>query len=298
MDPVAERLIVWGEPEDGYGAESFWLEWRPPVLEVRGKRTGALLFADGGVYRFQETKGIGHGLKDCAPAFLPDSPPIPANQFTIEVKGAAAKRLDAEGDVVIVAPESVEDASSYDNSVVLDASLGSSLFVSEHSDFSYCTAVHPGSSNDHYIYDLAKRERVQFPTKIDDEVLHVVARRLPPEVLKPCLEISVGGGNDEPSLGHLELDFAIPRWSAKRGFYTELGFGIMRSYVEGLKTCGLEVSELPPSLKDVPVPAAFAELSRKLQRFRVLGWSLVPAEANAAVERAFSRKTSGKPRVR
>jgi len=258
---------------------------------VLGQRTGALIFADGGVYRFQETKGIGHGLKDCSPAFDPTSAPIPNNRFTIEVKGASAKRLDAEGDVVIAAPESVEDASSYQNSVELDASIGSSLFVSEHSDFVYCTAAHNGWSNSRYLYDLEKRETEHFPSQVDVEVLRIFARQLSPELLKPCLEISVGEGSEEPSLAGVGLDFAIPRWSAERGLYTELGFGVMRTYVEGLKTCGLEVSGLPPSLKDVRVPAAFAEVTRKLWRFRVLGWSLVPAsaEASAAVERAFSR---------
>jgi hypothetical protein len=291
VDPDVERLIVWGRAEDSSGDQSFWLEWRPPELKVLGKRIGALIFADGGVYRFQETKGIGHGLSDCAPAFDPSLPPIPNNRFTIEVKGASAKRLDAEDDIVIVEPPSVEDASSYENSVVLDASIGSSLFVSGHDDFSYCTAAHPAWSNSHYLFDLAKREQVEFPTNTDVLVLRILARQLAPELLKPCLDISVGeGSSEEPSLAGLGLDFAIPRWSGKRGLSTELGFGTMRSYVEGLKTCRLEVSGLPESLKDVRVPAAFAQIERKLPRFNVLGWSLVPAEANAAVERAFSRK--------
>jgi hypothetical protein len=105
------------------------------------------------------------------------------------------------------------------------------------------------------------------------------------------------GSGDEPSLP-LGLYMAIPRWSEERGLYTELGFGVMRTYVEGLKTCGLEVSGLPESLKDARVPAAFAQVSRKLPRFKVLGWSLLPADADAiaAVERAFSRKGKHKAR--
>jgi hypothetical protein len=296
VDPDVEQLIVWGRPEDSSGEQSFWLEWRPPELKVLGKRIGALIVANGGVYRFQETKGIGHGLTDCAPAFDPSLAPIPNNQFTIEVKGASAKRLDADGDIEISPPESVEQASSYENSINLDASIGSSLFVSEHSDFVFCMAAHNGWSNSHYLYDLAKQERVEFPTKVDTEVLRIVARQLAPELLKPCLDISVGeGSGEEPSLAGVGLDFAIPRWSEKRGLYTELGFGVMRSYVEGLKTCGLEVSGLPESLKAVRVPAAFAAVGRKLPRFNVLGWSLVPAEATSAVERAFSRKGKQQP---
>jgi hypothetical protein len=293
-DPAVERLIVWGRSEDAFGDQSFWLEWRPPELKVRGSRTGALIVAGEGVYRFQVTKSIGHGLKDCAPFFDPASAPIPNNEFTLEVKGASAKRLDADGDVVISPPESVEGASSYENSINLDASIGPYLFVSERADFVFCGAAHNGWSNSYYRYDLANQERVAFPTKVDTEVLRIFARQLAPELLKPCLDISVGeGSGEEPSLGALGLDFAIPRWSEQRGLYTELGFGIMRTYVEGVKTCGLEVSGLPESLKEVRVPAAFAAVGRKLPRFNVLGWSLVPAEATTAVERAFSRK--GKP---
>jgi hypothetical protein len=285
-----ERLVVWGRADGGVSEESFWLEWRPPELEVLGKRNGALIVADGGVYRFQETTGIGHGLKDCAPAFDPSAAPIPNNQFTIEVKGASAKRLDAEGDIVVSEPDSVEDASSYDNSVVLEASIGSSLFVTEHADFLYCTANHQAWTNAHFRFDLAQRERARFPTKDDEEALRSAARQVSPELLKPCLDISVGDASEVPSLAALYLDSSIPRWSKPRGFYSELGFGIMRTYVEGLKTCWLEVSALPPSLGDVRVPAAFAELPRRLPGFTVLGWSLVPVDARAAVERSFLRR--------
>ena len=55
---------------------------------------------------------------------------------------------------------------------------------------------------------------------------------------------------------------------------------------------GLEVPNLPPSLSDARVPQALAQLPRKLQRFKALGWLLVPAgdEANAAMERVFLRE--------
>jgi hypothetical protein len=250
------------------------------------------LFAGGSVHRFQKTKGIGHGLRDCTSVFL-GSAPSPSHRFTIEVVGASAKRVDADGEIVISPPEPVEDASSYDNAVTLEASIGSLLFVSEWADFMYCTAAHPGSSSSSYLYDLDKREQVPFPTKPDIEALLSSARALPKETSRSCLEIAVAeGSGDKPSLDGLYLDFALPRWTPKRGLHTELGFGIMRSYVEGLKTCRLEVAGLPPSLQAERVPPAFAELPRTLGRFEVLGWSLVPPgdEATAALERAFLRK--------
>jgi hypothetical protein len=295
VDDGVERFIVWGDA-GAPSNESFWLEWRQPELKVRGHRVGALIYAGGGVYRFQETKGVGKGLKDCAEAFGLEEPRA-SNHFTFEVMGASAQRLDAPGEVVIEAPEAIEGVSLYENKVELEASIGSYLFVHDSADFIYCTAAHGGTTVGDYLFDLATGKTIEYPTKLDEIALRELAGQRPDAESKPCAAIAdAGGTGDDPRFRGLSLGRAVPRWSKSKGLFLELGFSILRTHVQGFQECSLDVSGLPPTLKDVKVPHAFAELPRKLQGFTLRGWSLLPGDAATmtAVERAFLRKKKSK----
>jgi hypothetical protein len=209
--------------------------------------------------------------------------------------GASAQRLDPPGEVVIQAPESIEGVSLYENKVELEASIGSYLFVHDFADFIYCTAAHGGTTFGDYVFDLASGKTIEYPTKLDEVALREFAGQRPDAESKPCADIAdAGGAGEDPRFRGLSLDRAVPRWSKDKGLFLELGFSILRTHVQGLQECNLDVSSLPPTLKDVRVPHAFAELPGKLQGFTVRGWSLLPGDeaTTTAVERTFSRKKS------
>jgi hypothetical protein len=69
--------------------------------------------------------------------------------------------------------------------------------------------------------------------------------------------------------------------------------------VVGQKTCSLVVEHPPPSLERFLLPAAFAELPKKIPGLQAAGWSVIPPGDEAGIEaakRVFeSRKQKTKP---
>lgn len=291
--PEAEYLVVWGPPESVSAPVSFLLEWRPPNLTVLGNRGGAIVFSASGLYRWQKIKGKGYGLKDCDEAWNPKENPDPENRIVIETEGAVAKRLDAPGDIQVHEPPTFEDMSSFSNSITLEASLGSYLFTHVFEDTNACTGAHPFSSHREPVFDLALKDFITYPTKEDEQLLRIEARQLAEATLAPCLQAVVdarclpdAGFYEAPSLGAMWLDTAVPRWSKRRGLHFELILGALDCMVVGGKTCTLLVNHAPPSLEKFPLPAAFAELPKKLPGFQAAGWSVIPADDEAGLEAA------------
>jgi hypothetical protein len=293
-EPDVEYSIVWGTAAGGYGAESFLLEWRAPELKVLGKRSGQIVAAGGGIYRWKGTTGKGVGFLDCDEAWNPPPEPNRKNHVPVEVNGAKVERLDAPGELEIVGIAEIEGVSSFSNSISLEASAGPYLFYSESEDSTYCTAAHPSVSYYAHVFDLEKRAQLEFPTKADEERLGLEARQLPKIDQARCGEAVKAAGSGGPqSTDGLSLESAVPRWTKKRGLFFELGLATMSSYVMGKHGCTVEVSGAPPSLESVSIPMAFAALSKKLPGFAVGGWSTVRAtdeDAVAAAHRAFRKR--------
>jgi hypothetical protein len=294
--PDVEYSVVWGPPgSESTPPQSLLLEWRPPILTVLGNRSGAIIYAAGGLYRWQEIKGKGYGLRDCDEAWNPKENPDPGNRYVIETVGAMAKRLDAPGEVQIHEPPSFEQMSSYSNIVTLEASLGSYLFTTVFEDVSNCLGAHPFSSHRESVFDLAAKDFVTpYPTKDDEQLLLIEARQLGEAALAPCVQAAWEAQGARPekdrvpgSLGAMSLYTALPRWSRRRGLHFELYLGAMDTYVAGEKTCGLVVKHAPPSLEKFPLPAAFAELPKKLPGFHPAGWAVIPADDEAGLDAAM-----------
>jgi hypothetical protein len=273
--------------------QSFFLEWRPPTLTVLGSRGGAIVFAAGGLYRWRKVTGKGYGLKDCDEVWNPEQKPDPENRMVIETQGAVAKRLDAPGDIEVHEPPTFDEMSSYSNSVTLEASLGGYLFTHVFEDVNACRGAHPFSSHREPVFDLAAKDFITYPTKDDERLLRIEARQLDQGVLAPCLQAVVdarclpdAGFYEAPSLGGLSLDTAVPRWSKRRGLHFELFFGALDCTVVGEKTCSLVVNHPPPSLEKFPLPAAFAELPKKLPGLQAAGWSIIPPGDEAGLDAA------------
>jgi hypothetical protein len=288
--------------------QSLLLEWRPPTLTVLGNKSGAIIYAAGGLYRWQTIKGKGYGLKDCDEAWNPPENPDPENRVVIETEGAVAKRLDAPGDVRIHEPPTFEQMSSYSNSVGLEASLGSWLFTAEFDDLNSCLGAHPSTSHSESVFDLAAKEFVKvYPTKDDEQLLRIEARQLHEAAMGPCLQAvrdarcnPDAGYYEPPSLGAMSLYTALPRWSKKGGLHFELFLGAFDCYVAGEKTCSLVVKHPPPSLEKFPLPSAFAELPKRVPGFHPAGWAVIPADDAAGLEAAMRvfkvRKKKAEPK--
>ena len=173
---------MWGTAAGG-PPESFFIEWRPPALKVLGKRAGALIFAGGGVYRWKETVGKAETLNDCDEAWNPPEVPNPRNRTLVPVKGAKLIRLDAPDEIELSAFPRLDGASSYENRLTIEASVGAYVFFNERSEEIYCMAAHNSWSYLPQIYDLATRKSVQV-TKDDEQLLRVNAQNLSKKALR------------------------------------------------------------------------------------------------------------------
>jgi hypothetical protein len=278
-------VVVWGVAPSGE-AESFLLEWTGDKAQVLGKKAGAIVFAGGGLYRWRETTGKGHGLIDCDEAFNPGETPRPNNRFTFEIKGAKAERLDSRGEIEIETIPELEDMALYSNTVTLEASLGPYLFISNVQDSRHCLAAHGGGGVTYWVFELEKRAPSLFPTKGDEAILRAAASELPPEKTKPCADAVRESGSTEPqSLASMSLESVIPKWSKDGAFHFDVGFTIMLSHVGGVHDCGVEVSRMPASLVPFEPPAWLQKRPKKLETIELKGWSAVPAADSAAVDR-------------
>ncbi|HVR20268.1 MAG TPA: hypothetical protein VMS65_11245 [Polyangiaceae bacterium] len=284
--PDVEYSIVWGSAA-GNPPESFLLEWRPPSLRVLGKRAGALIFASGGVYRWKETVGKAETLDDCDEAWNPPEEPNPKNRTLVPVKGAKLIRLDAPEEIELAAFPRLEGASSYENWVTLEASVGTYVFFTERSEEIYCMAAHNSWGYYPRVYDLAKRKFVEV-TKTDEQLLRIEARNLSKEALAECAEAVrlANSLTDHPEPGVIEqmgFESVWPTWSKVRGLGFLTGYTAMQSYAAGKHDCQVELQHAPPSFAGFKVPEAFAVLPKKLPQLRVQGWSTLPAGDAASV---------------
>jgi hypothetical protein len=288
--PAAEYSVVWAELEDG--RRSFWLESTAEKLTILGERPGSIFLWRGGAYRWKPTSAERSSM-DCDDFYNPPSidedaeaeSGKPAEKNDLIVNGAVAERLDRAGEIELVGLDPLENASSYENSATLIASVDGKLFIETSSDELYCGAAHGFRTHRIEVFDLESRSFQEYPEPSKRDIVQRAG-------LEERRQLGDGG------LEAVTLVATIPRWSSERGIYLELGWGLTESYASGDEGWGSYTSgcadtdlAVPAALGLPPAPRALAQLIALYPKAKVGGWSrLEPAQLAEldALNRAFA----------
>jgi hypothetical protein len=302
---AAEYSVVWAELDDG--RRSFWLESTAEKLTILGERPGSIFLWRGGAYRWKPTSAERSSM-DCDDFYNPPNTDAdaeadkPAEKNDLIVNGAVAERLDRAGEIELVGLEPLENASSYENSATLIASVDGQLFIETSSDELYCGGAHGFRTHHIEVFDLESRAFQDYPEPSKRDLVQRAGLEQDRETLLQCVtehrtaEERRQLGNE--GLEAVALVATIPRWSLERGLYLELGWGLSESYASGDEGWGSYTSScadtnlaVPAALGLPPAPRALAQLIALYPKAKVGGWSrLEPAQLAQldALNRAFA----------
>jgi hypothetical protein len=273
--------LVWGN--DKHGPISIWTEWQDSNLRVLGKRSGAIVYNEGGVYIWRDTESVRQAIKDCSKVVDDFANPSVKrslhNTKDIVVSGAVMHRLDAHGDLKVVEIENLENVESFENQVSVEGGVGPYLFVRTNSSEYHCGGAHPIENSELWAIRLGVREHVKIPSEPEVNAFRQRAMQLHARELQDCIDAN-RSTMDPPEPRALNegygLDSLIPRWTLKQGLAFHLVFLTQGDRIQGARLCETDVDLVPQVLAPYPPPAALPDLSKQFPELEVHGWSVLP----------------------